>query len=192
MSTRAHMEQQKEQKQKIIKRALLVEDYEACHRFMSIDLQNLGYQVDLAIDSLTAIQTIDSKTYDLIIVDINLHGHKLGEKIIKKIRKSNLNIGTDIIAWSAYFNKNNDEKYSVWGADVVLVKSCGFEGLKNAIWKCSLTPRNEREFYYKLKILRKKSKDSGSPNWIKKINDLRHVPFHILYEAVHLIKEYQR
>lgn len=188
------MEQQEEQKQEItiVKQALLVEDYEASQRFMSIYLQNLGYQVDLAIDSLTAIQTIDSKTYDLIIVDINLHGHKLGEKIIKKIRKSNLNIGTIIIAWSAYFNKNNDEKYSVWGADVVLVKNCGFEGLKNVIWECSLTPRNEREFPYKLKILRKKWKDSGSPNWIKKINDLRHVPFHILYEAVHLIKEYQR
>ncbi len=160
---------------------------------MSIDLQNLGYQVDLAIDSLTTIQNIDSKTYDLIIVDINLHGNtSAGEKIIKKIRKSNLNIGTIIIAWSGYINKNDEEKYLAGGADAALIKNCGFEGLENAIWKCSLTPRNEREFPYKLKILRKKWKDSGSPNWIKKINDLRHVSFHILYEAVHLIRDYQR
>lgn len=188
------MEQQEEQKDiTIIKHALLVEDYEASQRFMGIYLQNLGYQVDLAIDSLTAIQTIDSKAYDLIIVDINLQGKKLGQKIIKKIRKSNLNIGTDIIAWSAYFNKNDDEKYSVWGADVVLVKSCGIEGLNNAIWKCSLTPRKEREFYYKLKILRKKLKDSGcSTKWIKKINDLRHLPYSILDEAIRIIKEYQQ
>ena len=188
------MEQQEEQKQEIniVKHALLVEDYEASQRFMSIYLQNLGYQVDLAIDGLTAIQTIDSKTYDLIIVDINLHGHKLGEKIIKKIRKSNLNTGTIIIAWSAYINENDDKKYLAWGADVALVKNCGFKGLANAIWKCSLTLRNEREFPYKLKILRKKWKDNGSTKWIKKINDLRHLPYYILEEAMHLIKEYQR
>ena len=188
------MEQQEDKKQEtnIIKRVLFMEDYEPCQRFMSVYLQDLGYQVDLADDGVIAIQNIDSKTYDLIIVDINLHGNKLGKKIIKKIRKNNLNIGTIIIAWSAYINENDDEKYLAWGADVALVKNCGFKGLANAIWKCSLTPRNEREFPHKLKILRKKWKDSGSPNWIKKINDLRHVPFHILYEAVHLIKDYQR
>ncbi len=42
----ATMEPQEEQKKEIaiIKRALLVEDYEACQRVMSIFLQKLGFQ----------------------------------------------------------------------------------------------------------------------------------------------------
>lgn len=68
-------------------------------------LQQLGYQVDLAVDSLTAIQNIQSKTYDLSIEDINLHGCKSGKKVIQTIRESKENVGTPIIVWSAYVNK---------------------------------------------------------------------------------------
>lgn len=147
------MEQQEDKKQEtnIIKRVLFMEDYEPCQRFMSVYLQDLGYQVDLADDGVTAIQNIDSKTYDLIIVDINLRGNtSAGKKIIKKIRKSNLNIGTLTIAWSAYVNKNDEEKYLAWGADAALIKNCGIEGLKKAIEKCHLTPRYERKFRFQL------------------------------------------
>lgn len=185
----------KEKKQGIptIKRALLIEDYKPCQIIMSHYLKKQHYQqVDLATGSLNAIQNIRNKSYDLIIVDINLKGCLSGKKIIQIIRESQLNVGTIIIAWSAYINQNNEKKYLIWGADAALVKSCGFKGLADAICRCSLIPRNEREFLYKLKLLRKKWKDSSSTKWTKKINDLRHLPFSILYEGVHLIREYQQ
>ena len=126
----SHNEQQQGQKQEIniLKRAL-VEDYEARQRIMSIYLLKLGYQVNLVDDSLTAIQNIQSKAYDLIIEDINLQGHRSGKKIIKSIRESESNVDTSLRVWSAYVNKNDEEKYLSWGADAALKKECRIEDL---------------------------------------------------------------
>jgi DNA-binding response OmpR family regulator len=188
------MEQQEEQKQEvnIIKRALLVEDYEACQRFMSVFLQNLGYQVDLVDDSFTAIKNIQSKTYDLILEDINLHGCKSGKKIIQLIRKNKENIGTPIIVWSAYVNKSDEEEYLAWGADAALKKNCGIEGLKNAIEKCHLTSRYERKFRFQLIGLIEKWK-----HFLKEASRLKGIQFiwnleFILHEAITILKEYNQ
>ena len=190
----ATMEPQEEQKKEItiIKRALLVEDYEACQRVMSIFLQKLGYHVDLVDDSLTAIQTVQSEAYDLIMVDINLQGHRLGKKIIKSIRESERNVDTSSIVWSAYVNKNDEEEYLSWGADAALKKTCKIEELNKSIQQCLLTPRYERKLKYKLKILQKKWQENSPAEWIKKINDLRHLPFSIREKAMHSINEYQQ
>ena len=188
------MEPQEEQKKEItiIKRALLVEDYEACQRVMSIFLHKLGYHVDLVDDSLTAIQKVQSEAYDIIMVDITLQGHRLGKKIIKSIRESERNVDTSSIVWSAYVNKNDEEEYLSWGADAALKKECGIEDLKKSIQQCLLTPRYERKLKYKLKILQKKWQENSPAEWIKKINDLRHLPFSIREKAMHSINEYQQ
>ena len=190
----ATMEQQEEQKQEIniIKRALLVEDYEACQRVMSIFLQKLGYQVDLVDDSFTAIQKVQNKTYDLIIEDINLQGHRSGKKIIKSIRESELNLDTSIIVWSAYVNKNDEEPYLSWGADAALKKECQIEDLEKSIQQCLLTPRYERKFKYKLKILQKKWQENFPAEWLEKINGSGLLPYFIIDEALYLIEEYQQ
>lgn len=188
------MEQHEEQKQdnNIVKHALLVEDYAACQRIMSIYLQKLGYRVDLVDDSLTAIQNIQSKTYDLIIEDINLQGHRSGKKIIKSIRESELNVDTSLIVWSAYVNKNDEEKYLSWGADAALKKECRIEDLNKSIQQCLLTPRYERKYLFKLKILQTNWQDNPPAEWIKKINNLRHLPYSILDKALHAIGEYKQ
>ena len=188
------MEQHEEQKQdnNIVKHALLVEDYAACQRIMSIYLQKLGYRVDLVDDSLTAIQNIQSKTYDLIIEDINLQGHRSGKKIIKSIRESELNVDTSLIVLSAYVNKNDEEKYLSWGADAALKKECRIEDLNKSIQQCLLTPRYERKYLFKLKILQTNWQDNPPAEWIKKINNLRHLPYSILDKALHAIGEYKQ
>lgn len=130
------MEQQEEQKQEsIIKRALLVEDYVPCQKIMAYYLDQLGYQVDLVDDSLTAIQNIQTETYDLIIQDINLHGAISGKEIIQEIRNSKRNAGTPLIVWTAYANKNDEVKYLAWGADSALIKWCTDKVLENTILK---------------------------------------------------------
>ncbi|MEN9449683.1 MAG: hypothetical protein RJA83_297 [Pseudomonadota bacterium] len=122
------MEQPEELKQEIniVKRALLVEDYMPCQKIMTHYLNKLDYEVDLVDDSLTAIENIQSKTYDLIIKDINLHGSISGEKVIRTIRESELNVGTPLIVWTAYANKNDEEKYLDWGG-----RWCFNQGLSN-------------------------------------------------------------
>ncbi len=112
--------EEKKQDISTVKRALLIEDYKPCQIIMSHYLRKQHYQqVDLATNSLKAIKNIRNKPYDLIIVDINLKGCLSGKKIIKIIRESQLNVGTPLIVWSAYVNKNekDEDKYLAWGAD---------------------------------------------------------------------------
>jgi DNA-binding response OmpR family regulator len=170
--------------------AILVEDYKPCQKIMTHYLHGLGYQVDLAVDGVTAIQNINNKAYDLVVQDIGLRG--IGKEIIRVARHSHLNQGTPLIVWSAYVNRNDEEKYLDWGADSVLIKACQIPDLEKAIQQCFLTPRYEREFNYKLKILQKKWEQNCPSEWVKKINDLRHLPFSILNEALHIIREYQQ
>jgi CheY-like chemotaxis protein len=154
----AIMEHPEEQKQEIniVKLALLVEDYVPCQKIMTHNLDQLGYQVDLAADSLTAIQHIQNKTYDLIIGDINLYGCLSGKNVIQTIRESKLNIDTPLIVWTAYANRNDEEKYLAWGADAALIKACQIKDLKKAIEKCFLKPRYFRKLYYQLKNFKNK------------------------------------
>jgi DNA-binding response OmpR family regulator len=92
-----------------------VEDNEACQRIMTVFLQKLDYQVDLAADSKTAIQKVNSYAYDLIIEDVSLLDGISGKKVIQVAREGKLNVGTPIIVWSAYVNRNDEEKYLAWG-----------------------------------------------------------------------------
>lgn len=165
----------------IVKKAFLIEDDLLHQKIMTYYLQELSYQVDLISNSSVAAQKMDSQMYNLIIVDINLYGHLPGKELIQIARQSKLNIGSPIIVWSAYVNREDDDIYRHWGADTALKKACGRKGLESAIEKCSLTPRCEREFDYKLKILQKKLQQKGPSDWVKKIHDLRQ-----------MIKEYQQ
>ena len=119
----------------IIKRALLMEDDEACQKIMRYYLHQLGYQFDLTDDGIIAIQFIQSTSYDLIIADIRLNGVS-GKDVVQYVRDSELNTDTLLIVWSAFVNKNDEEKYLAWGADGALVKWDLPNGLKNFIQKC--------------------------------------------------------
>ena len=124
------------EKQKInLDHAFLMEDDEACQKIMHYYLRQLKYQVDLTNDGSRAIQFIENFTYDLIIVDIRLYGTS-GKDVIQYVRDSELNPDTLLIVWSAFVNKNDEEKFLSWGADGALVKWNLPNGLKNLIQKC--------------------------------------------------------
>lgn len=139
----------------ISKRALLVEDYVPCQKIMTFYLQQLGYEVELATDGITAIEHVHSKVYDLIVEDLGLTGAS-GKEVIQNVRTSDLNVGTPLLVWSAYVNRNDEEKYLAWGADGVLIKVCQVKDLKKAIDKCFQKTRYQRKFYYKLFNFKKK------------------------------------
>ena len=71
----------------ISKRALLVEDYVPCQKIMTNYLQQLGYEVELAADGITAIQRVHNKVYDLIVEDLGLSGAS-GKEVIQNVRSS--------------------------------------------------------------------------------------------------------
>lgn len=141
------MEQQEAKKQaiKIITHALLVEDYIPCQKFMTVYLNQLGYQVDATVDSATTIQNIQHKAYDLIIGDLNLKGCLSAKKVIQMVRESKLNIGTSVIVWSAYVNERDKEKYLLWSADRALIKACSRESLERAIYLCVINAKIQKK-----------------------------------------------
>ena len=139
----------------VSKRALLVEDYVPCQKIMTYYLQKLGYEVELAADGITAIEHVYNKVYDLIVEDLDLSGAS-GREVIQNVRSSALNVGTPLLVWSAYVNRNDEEKYLAWGADGVLIKVCQVKELKKAIERCFLKTCYHRKFYYQLRNFKKK------------------------------------
>ncbi|WP_342146983.1 response regulator [Rickettsiella endosymbiont of Aleochara curtula] len=188
------MEHQEKQLQEtsvtIGKRALLVEDYIPCQKIMTHYLKQLGYEVELADNGITAVEQIQSKVYDLIVEDLGLSG-VTGKEVIKKVRESPLNVGTPLLVWSAYVNRYDEEKYLAWGADGVLIKVCQVKELKKAIDKCFSKSRYHRKFHYQLQNFKKKCdqffdeaqalKDSECVNQFK----------FSLHEALATIEEHQ-
>jgi hypothetical protein len=67
---------------------------------------------------------------------------------------------------------SDEEKYLAWGGDKVLIKACKITDLEKAIQQCFLTPKYEREFHYKSKILQEQWQEIGQTEWVKKNMDL--------------------
>jgi DNA-binding response OmpR family regulator len=153
-------------------------------------LQQLGYEVELAVDGITAIKYVNSKVYDLIVEDLGLTGVS-GKEVIQNVRESTLNVGTPLLVWSAYVNKYDEEKYLTWGADGVLIKVCQIKELKRAIERCFLKTRYHRKFHYQLKNFKKKWE-----RFIKETEDLKNSECinqfkFSLHEALLTIEEHQ-
>ncbi|WP_342220201.1 response regulator [Rickettsiella endosymbiont of Miltochrista miniata] len=138
----------KKEEVSVIKLALLVEDDAINQKIMNFFLSNLGYRVDSVTNANSAIEKIQSKTYDLIIVDIGLPDRP-GTDVIEAARQYQLNLATPLIVWSAHIN-NDVEKYRNLGADAVLEKACLAEDLENAIQDCFLISTYERRFNFQL------------------------------------------
>jgi len=135
---------------------LLIEDDKACQRIMTHFLQELDYKIDLVDEGQKAVKMVQVKQYDLILTDIRNKGLS-GNKVIFLIRSKNdsKNVGTPIIVWSSFVNKKDEEMYLNWGADRALIKACKLRDLKGAIDECSGYRRYEREFYHRIKIIKK-------------------------------------
>lgn len=174
----------------IRKRALLVEDYVPCQKIMTYYLQQLGYEVELSIDGVTAIKYVHNKMYDLIVGDLGLSGAP-GKEVIQNVRSSVLNVGTPLLVWSAYVNKNDEEKYLAWGADGVLTKVCQIKELKKTIERCFLKTRYHRKFFYQLQNFKKKCENFL--NEVEKWKDSECISrFKVtLFEALRTIEEHQ-
>ncbi|MEN9917325.1 MAG: hypothetical protein RLY40_1264 [Pseudomonadota bacterium] len=175
----------------ISKRALLVEDYVPCQKIMTYYLQQLGYEVELVVDGIKAIEQVHSKVYDLIIEDLGLSGTS-GKEVIQNVRASRLNVGTPLLVWSAYVNKNDEDKYLAWGADGVLIKVCQIKELKKAIDKCFLKTRYHRKLYYQLQNFKRKWERFLIEVDALKDNECINKFRFSLHEALATLEEHQR
>jgi len=90
-----------------LKRILVVEDDDISRELMVITLQR-SYIVDIATDGFEAIDMVNSKHYDLIIMDIFLRGSMNGIEAAKIIRAFPKYSSIPIIAVTAFVGKKDE------------------------------------------------------------------------------------
>lgn len=105
---------------------LLVEDEAKLGAIIRDELKRQGYQVDLAIDGREAEQAFQSKSYSLVLLDVNLP-YKSGLELCKEFRMADKTI--PIIMLTAIGQIQDKVEAFDLGADDYLVKPFHFEEL---------------------------------------------------------------
>lgn len=101
-----HIEKKEE---KILPKVLLVEDDEVNSRLIKIMLEG-NFDITWAFDSSEALSLVNSFSYDIILMDINLKGELNGIETTREIRKLEQYKEIPIIAVTAYAMHDEREK----------------------------------------------------------------------------------
>jgi len=103
---------------------LLVEDNPLNQKIVSFNLQKEHHAVTIAEDGKTALELFEKERFDLILMDIMMHGMDGLETSmnIRKIEKKNNLTHTPIIALTANTLDNDREKCLHYGMDEYMAK----------------------------------------------------------------------
>jgi CheY-like chemotaxis protein len=124
---------------------LLVEDNVTNQMLMSAILKKLQLTFDIAQDGLEAIDRVQEKHYDLILMDENmpkLNGIK-STKQIRMLEKSNLIRPQVIVALTANAMKGDKERFLMAGMDNYLPKPINIDDLKSVLMEYLPANRSE-------------------------------------------------
>lgn len=113
-------------------RILLAEDNVFNQKLAMLVLNKLGYSADLVANGLEVLEALKLKTYDLILMDIQMPDMG-GEEATEIIHK---NMGKDrpaIVAMTANAMEGDKEKYLGLGMDNYISKPINFEKLKEVL-----------------------------------------------------------
>jgi len=109
-------------------RILIVDDERDIRLLYSAELTDEGYEVDTAGTGDEAARLLQSRTYDLIVLDIQMKGES-GLQILQKIVQERSEMPVILnTAFSCY-----KEDFSSWLADAYVVKSSDLTELKEEI-----------------------------------------------------------
>ena len=112
----------------MVKKVLIVEDYEDTREFMKILLESYGYKVIEAADGIEAIDRVKQYHPDLILMDISLPVVD-GLTATRAIREFDADSKVPIIAVTA-FGKNYYKKAIEAGCNDLIDKPVDFDSLE--------------------------------------------------------------
>ncbi|MFV1975819.1 MAG: response regulator [Candidatus Scalindua sp.] len=107
---------------------LFVEDNKNQRLLYDQEFRHEGYEVEIADDGKEALEKVQERAIDIIILDINLPKMD-GIEAMGRILSTNKNI--PIIINTAY--SNYKDNFMSWAADAYLVKSSDLSELKNTV-----------------------------------------------------------
>jgi two-component system response regulator HydG len=129
-----------------MKTSILIVDDESSHRQMlEVVLSDEGYEIQQADDGRTAIEAVEGRFYDLILMDIRMHRIG-GIEALKKIKE--ISPGIPIIMMTAYSSVNTAIDALKSGAYDYLTKPLDIEELKLLINKTLRHSNLEKENLY--------------------------------------------
>jgi len=112
------------------KKILVVDDELSFRKLLKMELEDEGYEVELAADGAEALEKLSKERFDLITLDIRMPNVD-GIEFLGKVREFDKEI--PIIICTAYGTHKRD--LIVWGADEYVVKSGDLTELKEKIRK---------------------------------------------------------
>jgi len=125
-------------------RILIVDDELSLRDLLSILFEAEGYQVDTAVDAMSAIEKIEKQNYDVVISDISMPGLS-GLDLLKFIKRTAPN--TSVLLITAYSDPNQSIEALKMGAYDYIAKPFKTDEIKllvkNAIEKTVLKTENE-------------------------------------------------
>jgi two-component system, response regulator, stage 0 sporulation protein F len=111
-------------------RILLVDDEEHIRLLFKEELEEEGYEIDLASNGFEALDKLRDQTFDLVVLDIKMPGMD-GIQTLNEIKK--IDKDQHVILCSAYGEFKQD--FSSWVSDAYVVKSADTRELKETIKK---------------------------------------------------------
>jgi two-component system, response regulator, stage 0 sporulation protein F len=109
-------------------KVLVVDDEENIRLLFKEELEEDGYDVDLAANGLEAVGKVRANPYDVVVMDIKMPVMD-GIQALNEIKK--LNKDLPVILCSAYGEFKQD--FSSWVSDAYVVKSADTTELKQTI-----------------------------------------------------------
>lgn len=109
-------------------RLLVVDDEENIRFLFKEELEEEGYEVEVASNGLEALEKIKNAPFDLVVLDIKMPGMS-GIQALNEIKNMHKNL--PVILCSAYGEFKQD--FSSWASDGYVVKSADTSELKQTI-----------------------------------------------------------
>ncbi len=111
-------------------RLLVVDDEKNLRALYQLELEDEGYDVEVAANASEVLEKLEAQDYDLIVLDIQMPGMS-GIDLLQKIMARDKR--QPVILNTAY--PSHRDNFMTWPADAYIVKSADTTELKQAIKK---------------------------------------------------------
>ncbi len=125
----ANLQAQHDYEANAAKNILVIDDIGVVTYQLKIMLKNLGYNVQIAKDIFSGINTFVRSNYDFVIMDLFVSTEQEGYTLLNETKKiiTKNNLSTKIIVITASNKAENKIKCMNGGADVFLKKDAGWQ-----------------------------------------------------------------